>query len=50
VGTSWGAQQYRRARQIAWTGIVTIAVPKPNAMGCMTYSSLRDISASISAR
>jgi putative MATE family efflux protein len=25
VGTNWGAQQYRRARQIAWTGVTTIA-------------------------
>jgi putative MATE family efflux protein len=26
VGTNWGARQYSRARQIAWTGSVTIAV------------------------
>ena len=26
VGTNWGAQQYGRARQIAWTGAVTIAL------------------------
>lgn len=26
VGTNWGAQQYRRARQIAWTGTITIAI------------------------
>jgi MATE family, multidrug efflux pump len=26
VGTNWGAQQYRRARQIAWTGAATIAL------------------------
>jgi putative MATE family efflux protein len=26
VGTNWGAQQYHRARQIAWTGAITIAV------------------------
>jgi putative MATE family efflux protein len=26
VGTNWGARQYTRARQIAWTGAVTIAV------------------------
>ncbi len=26
VGTNWGAQQYSRARQIAWTGAVTIAL------------------------
>jgi len=26
VGTNWGAQQYGRARQIAWTGAATIAV------------------------
>jgi Na+-driven multidrug efflux pump len=25
VGTNWGAQQYHRARQIAWTGAITIA-------------------------
>src|SRR4030095_15003586 len=26
VGTNWGAGQYHRARQIAWTGAITIAV------------------------
>jgi MATE family, multidrug efflux pump len=26
VGTNWGAQQYSRARQIAWTGTATIAL------------------------
>ena len=26
VGTNWGAGQYRRARQIGWTGAITIAV------------------------
>src|SRR5262249_60002715 len=26
VGTNWGARQYRRAREIAWTGATTIAV------------------------
>jgi Na+-driven multidrug efflux pump len=26
VGTNWGAKQYHRARQIAWTGAITIAV------------------------
>jgi Na+-driven multidrug efflux pump len=26
VGTNWGAQQYCRARRIAWTGTATIAV------------------------
>jgi putative MATE family efflux protein len=26
VGTNWGAQQFDRARQIAWTGAITIAV------------------------
>lgn len=26
VGTNWGAQQYSRARQISWTGAVTIAL------------------------
>jgi Na+-driven multidrug efflux pump len=26
VGTNWGAQQYGRAREIAWTGAVTIAL------------------------
>src|SRR5215475_7157358 len=26
VGTNWGAQQYRRARKIAWTGTATIAL------------------------
>jgi len=26
VGTNWGAQQYRRAREIAWTGAATVAV------------------------
>ena len=26
VGTNWGAKQYRRAREIAWTGAVTVAV------------------------
>jgi MATE family, multidrug efflux pump len=26
VGTNWGAQQYNRARQIAWTGTATIAL------------------------
>jgi Na+-driven multidrug efflux pump len=25
VGTSWGAKQYRRAREIAWTGAATVA-------------------------
>src|SRR5262245_49760530 len=25
VGTNWGARQYTRARQIAWTGAITIA-------------------------
>ena len=25
VGTNWGAQQYRRAREIAWTGAATVA-------------------------
>jgi putative MATE family efflux protein len=25
VGTNWGAKQYRRAREIAWTGAVTVA-------------------------
>ena len=26
VGTNWGAGQYQRARRIAWTGAITIAV------------------------
>ena len=26
VGTNWGAQQYSRARQVAWTGAATIAL------------------------
>jgi len=26
VGTNWGAQQYRRARKIAWTGAATVAL------------------------
>ena len=26
VGTNWGAQRYRRARQIAWTGAATVAL------------------------
>jgi Na+-driven multidrug efflux pump len=26
VGTNWGARQYRRAREIAWTGAATIAL------------------------
>jgi putative MATE family efflux protein len=26
VGTNWGAQQFGRARQIAWTGVATIAL------------------------
>lgn len=26
VGTNWGAQQYTRARQIAWTGAITVAI------------------------
>jgi Na+-driven multidrug efflux pump len=26
VGTNWGARQYGRARQIAWTGTATIAL------------------------
>ncbi|HEY6826089.1 MAG TPA: MATE family efflux transporter, partial [Gemmatimonadaceae bacterium] len=26
VGTNWGAQQYRRARDIAWTGAATVAL------------------------
>jgi putative MATE family efflux protein len=26
VGTNWGARQYRRAREIAWTGAATVAV------------------------
>jgi Na+-driven multidrug efflux pump len=26
VGTNWGARQYRRAREIAWTGATTIAI------------------------
>ena len=26
VGTNWGAQQYRRAREIAWTGATAVAV------------------------
>jgi putative MATE family efflux protein len=26
VGTNWGAQQYGRARQVAWTGAATIAL------------------------
>jgi putative MATE family efflux protein len=26
VGTNWGARQYERARQIAWTGAATIAI------------------------
>ena len=25
VGTNWGAKQYRRAREIAWTGAATVA-------------------------
>ena len=25
VGTNWGARQYRRAREIAWTGAATVA-------------------------
>jgi len=25
VGMNWGAKQFRRARQIAWTGAVTVA-------------------------
>jgi len=25
VGTNWGAKQYRRGREIAWTGAVTVA-------------------------
>jgi MATE family, multidrug efflux pump len=26
VGTNWGARQYRRAREIAWTGATTVAL------------------------
>ena len=26
IGTNWGAAQYRRAREIAWTGAATVAV------------------------
>jgi len=26
VGTNWGAKQYHRSRQIAWTGAITIVV------------------------
>jgi putative MATE family efflux protein len=26
VGTNWGAKQYRRAREIAWTGAITVAL------------------------
>jgi putative MATE family efflux protein len=26
VGTNWGARQYRRAREVAWTGAATIAL------------------------
>jgi Na+-driven multidrug efflux pump len=26
VGTNWGAQQHRRAREIAWTGAATVAL------------------------
>src|ERR1043166_1498877 len=26
VGTNWGAQQYRRARAVAWTGATTVAL------------------------
>ncbi len=26
VGTNWGARQYRRAREIAWTGAATVAL------------------------
>jgi len=26
VGTNWGAKQYRRAREIAWTGAVSVAI------------------------
>jgi putative MATE family efflux protein len=26
VGTNWGAKQYRRAREIAWTGAATVAI------------------------
>jgi Na+-driven multidrug efflux pump len=26
VGTNWGARQYRRAREIAWTGVGTVAL------------------------
>jgi Na+-driven multidrug efflux pump len=26
VGTNWGAKQYRRAREIAWTGATTVAL------------------------
>ena len=26
VATNWGAQQYRRAREIAWTGATTVAL------------------------
>src|SRR5262249_1727937 len=26
VGTNWGAQQYRRAREIAWTGATMVAM------------------------
>jgi putative MATE family efflux protein len=25
VGTNWGAKQYRRAREVAWTGAITVA-------------------------
>ena len=26
IGTNWGARQYRRARRIAWTGALTVAI------------------------
>ena len=29
VGTNWGAKQYRRAREIAWTGAATVACFSP---------------------
>jgi len=45
VGTNWGAGQYRRAREIAWTGGATVAaLDRPVQQRCRGCTSRRSLS------
>jgi Na+-driven multidrug efflux pump len=41
VGTNWGARQYRRAREIAWTGAATVAAACAAIGMIVAFPSLR---------